>query len=154
MLRRIALVRENVTRHVTLAVRSTFTGHAATATLAAIFLVSAATHVYANGPILKGDDVWVTPCGGGSYDFEPIPAGKLQSANGDPSLQYVGGIILGGVPLTIDVAPVNNAPIDNVVEQDGSDALRRVAACRDSKPQPKRSSSMRNEFAPSLLARV
>ncbi|MEE9297060.1 MAG: S8 family serine peptidase [Phycisphaerae bacterium] len=63
MLRKIGLVGNHATWHGTLTAHSRCTGHAAAATLAALFFVLAGTNAFANGPISKGDDLWVTGSG-------------------------------------------------------------------------------------------
>ncbi len=75
------------------------------------------SQVLANGPVAAGDDVWVTPCGGGTVDFQPIPAGFFTSNGGASSLVYSEGIELGGAPLAINPPVVPAADIDTVVRR-------------------------------------
>ncbi|NOS99274.1 MAG: hypothetical protein HOP29_01450 [Phycisphaerales bacterium] len=73
--------------------------------------------VAASGPVSPGDDLWVTPCGGGTYDYQTISAGFFTSLGGSSSVEYNSGVVLGGVPLTIFPTPVPNAPVDTIVRR-------------------------------------
>jgi len=71
--------------------------------------------VQANGPVFMGDDVFSTPCGGGTYDYDPIPPGFFTSVGGASSLVYDAGIELGGVPLAM--IPLPAADVDTIVRR-------------------------------------
>jgi hypothetical protein len=80
-------------------------------------VLACAVSVRAGGPIAPGDDIFSTPCGGGTHDYEPIPAGFFTSTSGSVSKVYIDGIELGGVPLAIN-PPINpSADVDTVVRR-------------------------------------
>ena len=79
------------------------------------FLGATMTTAIASGPIAPGDDIFSTPCGGGAYDNEPIPAGFFASIGGSSSKVYFDGIDLGGVPIANGAIPP--ADVDTIVRR-------------------------------------
>lgn len=83
------------------------------------FWIGMAAPLRASGPVFPGDDVWGTPCGGGTYsDFSanPIPAGFFDPGS-DP---FTGQAVLGGNPAGILINPPPNSDIDTIVRRGGT----------------------------------
>jgi hypothetical protein len=89
--------------------------------LTSVAVLCCAQVALANGPVAPGDDIWATPCGGGSYsDFSgnPIPADFFDPGS-DP---FSGQVPFGGDPGLVGLVPPAQPPsdVDTIVRRDGT----------------------------------